>query len=122
VVRSGHVNTIGNFMGRPPVKSSTDQGGGVLRFSSVAGELVSTFLSLLGDDDMDKLSSILSGAGECNRVAWAYLSVLDVCFCSIGSVVASSLQRRALLQPQHRTCDELFVSESGGSLFQEGQD
>jgi len=25
---------------------------------------MSTFLSLLGDDDMDKLSSILSGAGE----------------------------------------------------------
>jgi hypothetical protein len=29
------------------------------------GKLMSTFLSLLGDDDMDKLSSILSGAKEC---------------------------------------------------------
>jgi hypothetical protein len=109
-------------MGRPQSSRALIRGEGFYGSPPLPGELVSTFLSLLEDDDMDKLSSILSGVGERNRVAWAYLSVLDVCFCSIGSVVASSLQRRALLQPQHRTCDELFVSESGGSLFQEGQD
>jgi hypothetical protein len=67
-------------------------------------------------------SCLLSFQGlERNRVTWVYLSVLDVCFCSIGSVISSSLHRRALLQPQHRTCDELFVSESGEVFSENGE-